>query len=106
MSKFLLLSPCIPEMMSGSPRFCLLSLNFSFFESYIFQAVTLTHVGRFCGIGSGEGGNDRDTRGSQRRSRSDIQRNIKKEITGWADRGARVKFLSQGHMGGSGERGV
>ena len=99
MSKFLLLSPCIPEMMSGSPRFCLLSLNFSLFESYIFQAVTLTHVGQFCGIGSGEGG-------SQRRSRSDVQRNVKKEITGCADRGARVKFPSQGHKGRSGEGGV
>ena len=63
-------------MMSGSPRFCLLSFNFRLFESYIFQAVTLTHVGRFSAIGLGEGGNDRDTIDNQRRSRSDVTREV------------------------------
>lgn len=97
----------MPEMMSGlqGSVYCLLNFS-SLFESYIFPGShTYTHVGRFCGIGSGRGGNDRDTRGSQR-SRSDIQRSIEKEITGWADRGARLEFLSQGHMGRSGEGGV
>lgn len=66
-------------MMSGSPRFCSLSLNFRLLERYIFQAVTLTHVGWFRGIGSGEGGCDRDARDGQRRSRHDVAREILRE---------------------------
>lgn len=82
-------------MMSGSPRFCLLSLNFRLLESYIFQAVTLTHVGRLRGIGSREGDSNRDTRDSQRRSGSDVTREILRGDKGWADRRARIKVMYQ-----------
>lgn len=72
-------------MMSGSSRFCLLSLNSRLLESYIFQAVTLTHAGQSRGTGSGEGGCDRDTR-EQRRGRHDVTREILEERDNRMDR--------------------